>query len=60
MRMGASNSVGKPKLKYDDIYDLVLSKEMHNKDSGKTSYLGSSLNIDSRGRSHDRDSNKGR
>ena len=60
MRMAVSNSAGKNKLKYDDIRDLILAEEVRRKDSGETSGLSSALNVDSRGRSHDRNSNRGR
>ncbi|KAG6706623.1 hypothetical protein I3842_07G230600 [Carya illinoinensis] len=58
--MAVSNSAGKSKLKYDDIRDLILAEEVRRKDSGETSGLSSALNVDSRGRSHDRNSNRGR
>ena len=32
MRMAVSNSVGKVKLKYDDIRDLVMAEEVRRKD----------------------------
>ncbi|KAG6639444.1 hypothetical protein CIPAW_10G100900 [Carya illinoinensis] len=60
MRMAVSNSAGKSKLKYDDIRDLILAEEVRKKDSGEISGLSSALNADSRGRSHDRNSNRGR
>ena len=34
MRMVVSNSTGKSKLKYDDIRDLILSKEVRRRDAG--------------------------
>jgi hypothetical protein len=32
--MAVSNSVGKGKLKYDDIRDLILSEEVRKRDAG--------------------------
>ena len=32
--MVVSNSTGKSKLKYDDIRDLILSKEVRRRDAG--------------------------
>ena len=34
LRMVVSNSAGKSKLKYDDIRDLILSKEVRRRDAG--------------------------
>jgi acyl-activating enzyme 14 len=45
MRTAVSNSVGKSKLKYDDIQDLILAEEVRRKDSGESSSSGSALNI---------------
>ena len=33
MRMAVSNSTGKSKLKYDEIRDLILSKEVRRRDA---------------------------
>ena len=33
MRMAVSNFVGKSKLKYDDIRDLILSEEVRKRDA---------------------------
>ena len=63
MRMAISNSVGKAKLKYDDIRDLVLVEEVRRKDSGELLGLGSTLNVNYKGKGNNRDykgSNKGR
>lgn len=60
MRMAISNSAGKSKLKYVDIRDLILAEEVRRRDSGETSGSSSALNVDSRGRSQDRNLNKGR
>jgi hypothetical protein len=37
MRMAVSNFVGKSKLKYKDIRDLILSEEVHKRDFGEAS-----------------------
>ena len=60
MRMVVSNSIGKEKLKYNDIRDLILTEEIHRRDAGKTSRSGSALNLETRGRGNDRNSNWGR
>ena len=62
MRMVVSNSVGKEKLKYDYIHDLVLADEVRRKDSCELLGSSSILNVDYRGRGNNRDytgSNKG-
>ena len=61
--MTISNSVGKAKLKYDNICDLILAKEVRKKDSGELLGLCSTLNVNYRGRVNNREykgSNKGR
>ncbi|RVW93766.1 Retrovirus-related Pol polyprotein from transposon TNT 1-94 [Vitis vinifera] len=60
MRMAVSNSTGKEKLKYNDIRDLLLAEEIRRRDSGETSGSGSTLNLETRGRGNDRNSNQGR
>ncbi|RVW70974.1 Retrovirus-related Pol polyprotein from transposon TNT 1-94 [Vitis vinifera] len=60
MRMVVRNSTGKEKLKYNDIQDLILAEEIHQRDAGKTSGSGSALNLETRGRGNDRNSNRGR
>ena len=60
MRMVVSNSIGKEKLKYNDIRDLILTEEIHRRDAGETSRSGSALNLETRGRGNDRNSNRGR
>jgi len=57
IRMAISNSIGKEKLKYNDIRDLILAEEICRKDVGETSRSGSTLNLETRGRSNDRNSN---
>ena len=58
--MVVSNSTGKEKLKYNDIRDLILAEEILRKDAGETSGSGSVLNLETRGRGNDRNSNRGR
>ena len=60
MRMAVSNSTGKEKLKYNNIQDLVLAKEIRRRDAGETSGSGSILNLETRGRGNDRNSNRDR
>ena len=60
MRMEISNSTGKEKLKYNDIRDLILVEEIRRKDAGESSGSGSALNLETRGRGNDRNSNRGR
>ena len=57
MRMVVSNSIGKEKLKYNGIQDLILAEEIHRRNAGKTSGSGSALNLETRGRGNDRNSN---
>ena len=59
MRMTISKSTGKEKLKYNDIRDLILVEEIR-KDGGETSESGSALNLKTKGRSNDRNSNRDR
>ena len=58
MRMTVSNSIGKEKLKYNDIRDLVLAEEIHRRDAGETSRSSFALNLETRGRVNDRNSNR--
>ena len=60
MRMVVSNSIRKEKLKYNDIQDLILAKKIRKRYVGKTSRFGSTLNLETRGRGNDRNSNRGR
>ena len=55
--MAVSNSIGKKKLKYNDIRDLILAKEIRKKDAGETSGSSFALNLETRGRGNDRKSN---
>ena len=57
MRMVVSNSIGKEKLKYNDIRDLILAEEIRRRDAGETLGFGSALNLETRGRGNDRNSN---
>ncbi|RVW81313.1 Retrovirus-related Pol polyprotein from transposon TNT 1-94 [Vitis vinifera] len=59
MRMAVSNSTGKEKLKYNDIRDLIMAEEIRRRDAGETSGSGSALNLETRGRSNNRNSNQG-
>ena len=60
MRMAVSNSTGKEKLKYNDIQDLILVEEIRRRDASEFSGSGSALNLETRGRGNDRNSNRGR
>ena len=60
MRMAVSNSTGKEKLKYNDIRDLILAKEICRRDASETSRSGSALNLETIGRSNNRNSNRGK
>ncbi|KAE8674463.1 CC-NBS-LRR class disease resistance protein [Hibiscus syriacus] len=54
-----SSSSRNSKLKFDDVRDLVLSEEIRRRESGEAS-TSSSLHIESRGRTSERNSNRGR
>ena len=58
--MTVSNSIGKEKLKYNGIRDLILTKEICRRDVGETLGFGSALNLETRGRGNDRNSNQGK
>ena len=60
MRMTVSNCTGKEKLKYNDIRDLILDEKICRRDADETSGSGSALNLKTRGRGNDRNSNRGR
>ena len=60
MRMTISNSTGKEKLKYNDIRDLILAEEIRRRDAGETSGSSSAINLKTRGRGNNRNSNRGR
>ena len=57
MRMAVSNSTRKEKLKYNDIQDLILAEEICRRDAGETSRYGYALNLETRGRGNDKNSN---
>ena len=58
--MAVSNSIGKEKLKYNDIRDLILAEEIRRRDASETLRSSSALNLETRGRGNDRNSNRGR
>ena len=58
--MTVSNSTGKEKLKYNEIRDLILAKEIRRRYASETLGSGFALNLETRGRDNDRDSNQGR
>ena len=60
MRMAVSNSTEKEKFKYNDIRDSIMAEEIRKRDAGETSGFGSALNLKTRGRGNDRNSNRGR
>ena len=55
--MAVSNSTGKEMLKYNDIRDLILVEESRRRDVGETLGSSSTLNLETRGRGNDRNSN---
>ena len=57
MRMAVSNTTGKEKLKYNDIRDLILAKKIRRSDAGETSGSSFALNLETRGRGNDKNSN---
>ena len=60
MKMTISNSIGKEKLKYNDIRDLVLANEIRRRDASETLGFGFALNLETRGRGNARNSNRGK
>ena len=60
MRIAVSNSTGKEKLKYNDIRDLILAEEIRKRNAGETLRSNSTLNLETRGRGNDRNSNRGK
>jgi hypothetical protein len=50
MRMTVSNYVGKSKLKYEDIQDLILGDEVCKRDFGEASCFGAALNLETNGK----------
>ena len=57
---GSKQFYRKEKLKYNDIRDLILAEEIRRRDAGETSEFGSTLNLETRGRGIDRNSNWGK
>ena len=57
IRMAISNSIGKEKLKYNDIRDLILAEEIRRRDVDETSGSGYVLNLEIRGKGNDKNSN---
>ena len=55
--MAVSNFTRKEKLKYNDIRDLILAEEIRSRDTGEISSSGSALNLETRGRGNNRNSN---
>ena len=53
-----SNSSTKKKMIFKDVQDLILGKEIHQRELRETS--SSTLNIESRGRHNDKNSNQSR
>ena len=60
MRMTVSNFTGKEKLKYNDIRDLIPTEKIRRRDAGETLGSSSALNLETRGRGNDKNSNRGR
>ena len=60
IKMTVSNYKGKGKLKYNDIRDLILAEKIHRRDAGETSGSSSALNLKTRDRGNDKNSNQGR
>ena len=58
--MAVSNSTGKEKHKYNDIRDLIMAEEIRRRDAGETSRSSFALNLETRGRDNNRNSNRGR
>ncbi|KAE8695859.1 U-box domain-containing protein 31 [Hibiscus syriacus] len=54
-----NSSSGNSKLKFDDVRDLVLSEEIRRREAGEAS-TSSALHTESRGRTSERNSNRGR
>ena len=56
--MALTSFTGKEKLKHNDIQDLILAEEIRGKDAGETLGSDSTLNLETSGRSNDRNSNR--
>jgi hypothetical protein len=59
VRMVVSNFVGKSKLSYEDIRDLILSEEIRRRDVGEAACSGAALNLETRGKGQDRNFGQG-
>ena len=57
MRMAVNNSIGNSKLKYNDMRDLILAKEVRRRDASEYSGFGFALNLEHRGRSNSKGHN---
>ena len=55
--MAVSNFTGTEKLKYNDIRDLILAEEIRRRDASETSGSDFALNLETRGKGNDRNSN---
>jgi len=53
MIMAVSNYVGKSKLKYENIQDLILGEKVCKRDFGEASCSGPALNLEIKGRKFD-------
>ena len=47
-------------MKYNDIRDLIPTEKIRRRDAGETLGSSSALNLETRGRGNDRNSNRGR
>ena len=59
MRAAITNSIGNSILKFIDLRNAILAEEVLRKDSGEASSSNSTLNVDGRGRSFDRNKGNG-
>jgi hypothetical protein len=56
--MNVIDFVGKSKLKYEDIRDLILSKEVHKRNSNEATSSGYALDLETKVRGKDRNSGR--
>ena len=54
---GSKQFYRKEKLKYNDIRDLILAEEIRKRDAGETLGSSSTVNLETRSRGNDRNSN---
>ena len=59
MRVVITNSIRNAKLQFINVRNAILAEEVRRKDSGKASTSNSALNVENKGRSYERSSNKG-